>query len=142
MQIEKEKYPSLFSLNQVDTNLFKQELQNYIEVFKNEPFNNTFKDIYFQECDSSFYYTVFDFIEEKDSINFENCHFYFSDITYRGNSIFKGSSIEFKNCTFVSALDISPDVNYPDIRLTYDDCTFSGTLNFKRSFSLCFHNNS
>lgn len=131
MKNEKEKYSSLFSPNQVDTNLFKQELKNYIEVFKNELFNNTLKDIYFQECDTGFYYTIFEFIKEKDSINFENCHFYFRDITHDGNSIFKDSSIEFKDCTFRSGLNISPDVNYPDIQLTYYDCTFLDTLNIQ-----------
>ncbi len=131
MNNAKEKYPSLFSSNKVDTNLFQKELKDYIDTFKDNPFNNTFEDIYFQECNSSFYYGAFDFIEEKDSIYFENCHFFFNDITHKGNSIFKDSKVTFKNCTFISSLNILPDINYPNIQLTYDNCTFSDTLNIR-----------
>lgn len=123
-----QKYSNLYDPDQKNKDSFETELEGYINDLKDDPFNDGFKNIYFQECNSRFYYGVFDVIKEKDHIYFENCHFFFSDITHKGNSIFKDSKVTFNNCTFQSSWNILPDVNYPNIQLIYKDCIFSDTL--------------
>jgi len=127
MNDSKKEYIELYSDNHQDTALFKRELKDYIINLKNS-FLTDFKNINFPECSSSFYYDIFDSIKEKDNICFENCHFFFNDITHKGNSIFKDSKVTFKNCIFKSSWNISPDVNYPSIQLKYESCIFKDTL--------------
>ncbi len=127
MNDSEKEYYELYRANHQNLNLFKSELANYIINLENS-FLNNFKNIYFPEFDSSFYYNIFDSIKEKGTIDFEDCHFFFDTITHKGNSIFKDSKITFKNCTFKSSWNISPDVNYPNIQLKYENCIFSNTL--------------
>lgn len=123
----REKYPSLFNLDEEDTNLFEQELKQYILDLSGE-FIYEFKNIHFRESSSNFYCGVFDSIKENENVYFEGCYFYFKDITHKGNNIFKGFKVTFKKCTFVSSFNISPDFNYPNVELIYENCTFLDIL--------------
>jgi uncharacterized protein YjbI with pentapeptide repeats len=127
MNNEKEKYPSLFNEKEGDTDLFEKELKNYITNLKGS-FSYEFKNIYFRECRSMFYSNIFDSLEETKNIDFKDCDFFFSDITYKGNNIFKGSTVTFSDCRFKSSFNIEPDFNYPNMKLIYKNCIFLNTL--------------